>query len=167
MGKSGKTGAAAAAVTNRENSLSNDVHRTWDKKEWMVMFRHSALPGKIFASPKEAIAFYEKRPLGNDNPVICETRKDAKRFGSMMLNDHYLLGKRIQDDLNGEDEEGDDDVTEEALCVVCTENLRKVVIKPCKHRVLCIKCARTFRERNVQKCPMCNCAIETLTAVFG
>ncbi|ELU10311.1 hypothetical protein CAPTEDRAFT_203966 [Capitella teleta] len=55
------------------------------------------------------------------------------------------------------------------MCVVCVDQLKTVLILPCKHMCLCIDCAREiaqsrFTERRV--CPLCREPIETVMYIY-
>ena len=55
------------------------------------------------------------------------------------------------------------------VCVVCVDQLKTVLILPCRHMCLCVDCAREiaesrFIERRV--CPLCREPIETVMYVY-
>jgi len=49
-------------------------------------------------------------------------------------------------------------------CVVCQDELKSVVLLPCRHLCLCLECSITVTRKG--KCPLCRSAIETALSVF-
>ena len=58
---------------------------------------------------------------------------------------------------------------EAAKCVICLTNPREVLLRPCKHVVMCKDCAST-RSRagvpRVQQCPICRSPILSRERIF-
>lgn len=52
------------------------------------------------------------------------------------------------------------------LCVICSENVRDVIIKPCSHVALCETCARTLRRSRAPVCPICRKTITDVERVY-
>lgn len=58
---------------------------------------------------------------------------------------------------------------EKIMCVVCQDLEKSVLILPCRHLCLCIRCGNTIaRARNVDRrvCPLCRKKIETIMNVY-
>lgn len=71
------------------------------------------------------------------------------------------------DKIIGEDEAGAEDADDDALCGICEENKKRVLVRPCNHLYFCNKCALAFRKMDRDTCPLCRKKIETLESVFG
>lgn len=69
---------------------------------------------------------------------------------------HLLLQKQLEDLRRKNDE-----LLDQQLCVVCSEQLSTIVLIPCRHRCLCRNCAGVLR-----KCPMCRKSIESEIATY-
>lgn len=60
----------------------------------------------------------------------------------------------------GEDAEAKD---EDAACVICMHNAKRVVLLPCGHLCLCIGCTRQLKNR---ECPMCRNLVASAVVTF-
>jgi hypothetical protein len=57
------------------------------------------------------------------------------------------------------------ETTEDALiCIICTENLRNVVLLPCGHMIYCVECARN--EALSRACAICRTPYSSASVVF-
>jgi hypothetical protein len=54
-------------------------------------------------------------------------------------------------------------IIDQVQCVICTVNLRNVILMPCKHYTICSDC---FEVLDQTKCPMCRSPIESTIRVF-
>ncbi|AAM70284.1 inhibitor of apoptosis 1 [Phthorimaea operculella granulovirus] len=64
----------------------------------------------------------------------------------------------MQDEQIVEQEKNDNEEncsSNDLMCVICLENRRNMCLVPCKHFVLCTKCAQKIMYRPNRKCPLC------------
>jgi hypothetical protein len=54
----------------------------------------------------------------------------------------------------------EDDLEAFQNCVVCFDNPRRVVFRPCSHFVVCESCAAALKQSNSNLCPLCKAPIE-------
>ena len=62
-----------------------------------------------------------------------------------------------------------EDERDKRLCVVCQDQLKNVLILPCRHMCLCVGCAREIalaRYINQRICPLCRSPIQTIMDVY-
>ena len=62
-----------------------------------------------------------------------------------------------------------DNERERRVCVVCQDQLKTVLVLPCRHMCLCCDCAREIvAQRNAARrvCPLCRARMETVMNVF-
>jgi len=59
--------------------------------------------------------------------------------------------------------ENEDTPPEVSLCVICLENVRDILILPCKHICVCREC---FHKNTVPTCPVCRGAVVTGIEVY-
>ena len=58
---------------------------------------------------------------------------------------------------------------ERSVCVVCQDQMKTVLVLPCRHMCLCVDCAYevvSLRRRRRQTCPLCRSPIETIMNVY-
>lgn len=54
-------------------------------------------------------------------------------------------------------------VTDDLTCSICMDAPRTIILKPCKHMVMCSKC---FRQLQCQQCPICKTDIQDHIQVY-
>lgn len=54
------------------------------------------------------------------------------------------------------------------LCVVCRDNVKSVLIMPCKHLCLCVSCAKCLAGMGPRRriCPLCRRSFKSITNVY-
>eukprot|EP01038_Epipyxis_sp_PR26KG_P005914 gene5914-8157_t len=68
---------------------------------------------------------------------------------------------------NNETKQEDGKNDETRLCCICLENLKCVVLLPCKHLCLCEDCSPLNSMKNtLQSCPICRQSIQQSIKVF-
>lgn len=55
--------------------------------------------------------------------------------------------------------------SEELLCVVCLNNKKSIILRPCNHLCLCEECSAS-KEHSIKECPVCRKKIEKRERVF-
>lgn len=69
-----------------------------------------------------------------------------------------------------EETENNENISDELLCVVCRDKLKKVVSSPCGHKALCIGCANSLispdETKIKEKCPICRTKIKKFIRIF-
>ncbi|CAE7467989.1 Rnf26, partial [Symbiodinium microadriaticum] len=58
------------------------------------------------------------------------------------------------------------DETENALCCVCRDNNKTVLLLPCKHLCLCEVCSEHISTRRMTSCPVCRQAVSDALRVY-
>ena len=89
---------------------------------------------------------------------------------------HYSLRERASPGPNYHDTMSPRDLEkhleserDKRLCVVCVDQVKTVLVLPCKHMCLCVDCAREIaqsRTRERRICPLCRIPIETVMDVY-
>lgn len=67
-------------------------------------------------------------------------------------------------ELEGNAEKAPEETMDNALCVICYNNLKNVLLCPCSHIVYCVECARTDKISN--KCPICRDEFTSAKVVY-
>jgi hypothetical protein len=49
---------------------------------------------------------------------------------------------------------------------VCSERLRRCIIKGCNHVVLCVACSLDLKSKEILKCPVCTQPIESIEIIY-
>ncbi len=68
---------------------------------------------------------------------------------------------QVLKDLSGNDEKAKSDLEQ---CVICLENKKVVLFRPCKHCACCIACSRTLFSK--PSCPTCRASIQDAETIF-
>jgi len=58
------------------------------------------------------------------------------------------------------------EVEEEALCVVCMDARKQHAMVPCMHMCVCSACAQRLLDAQTPHCPVCRTPVESTTRVF-
>lgn len=77
-----------------------------------------------------------------------------------------LTRREFQPEVNGLEDATKTEVTSDRQCVICTKNEVSVVLLPCAHQVLCVKCNHNH-EKAYHVCPCCNVKIDQRILVYG
>ena len=162
-------GGGSAAAAAEKGCFAFYTHETLWKGAWALSFEHKRLPGHGFNYPSDALANYEKRPFSESKVLIYATYEIAVEWGEKILAAFYEeMSDAIVDKIVGEDEACAEDVDDDdALCGICGENKKRVLVRPCNHLYFCNACALAYRKQNRDACPMCRRKIDTLETVFG
>lgn len=67
--------------------------------------------------------------------------------------------------LEGNAVEAPNDTPDDKLCVICTDNLKNVLLLPCKHIAYCVECARN--EQLSDECAICRVKYTSAMVVFS
>jgi len=122
------------------------------------VFRDGGLPGE-----------QEKMRIA---PMLSHLCNFASQYGGVAairvlakeIQDSIVdLGKLVQSKLQKDMDKCRNQRKEETVCIVCMDNVRNVLLLPCKHMCLCREC---FRKTNVAICPICRGAVVTGIEVF-
>ena len=71
----------------------------------------------------------------------------------------------IQRQAKKQDSQRKDDA-ENALCCVCRDNNKTVLLLPCKHLCLCEGCSEHIGTRRMTACPVCRQAVSDVLRVY-
>ncbi|XP_053598301.1 uncharacterized protein LOC103574443 [Microplitis demolitor] len=77
----------------------------------------------------------------------------------------------IDNNENNAEEENDEAVDIQNICMICVTEARKIICIPCNHYGMCYNCSQEIRkvaaERRLQlKCPFCNEPVQKFSRVF-
>jgi len=67
--------------------------------------------------------------------------------------------------LEGTPTAASEDTKDEHLCIMCTENLKNVLLLPCRHLVFCLDCARD--DNLADTCPTCRKKFTSAMTIFS
>jgi len=59
----------------------------------------------------------------------------------------------------------DDEIKDQDLCVICSDNLRCMAILNCRHLTICAACYLQYRDESLDECPMCRARIVDYTTI--
>ena len=85
--------------------------------------------------------------MGKELEVVKQELSETKLNHAALLialQKALLDNERLEKELSG--------LKEDSSCIVCMENPRRMAALPCKHHLLCTKCAETL---TTHPCPMC------------
>lgn len=127
---------------------------TWLSREYYA-FALKVLAGSHKLTSEET-ARLEKSLVRKMEPFIVGTVRDYKAKAQAA----EALGKSLEEPeppkASAEVEQDD-----EKLCIICLEELRSTVYRPCKHRLCCQTCARTYWQQS-RLCPFCSCEVDEM-----
>lgn len=90
--------------------------------------------------------------------------------GRYSLRDRSTPARCLDKNMSSQDlEKHLENERDKRLCVVCVDQLKTVLVLPCKHMCLCVDCAREIaqsRHRERRICPLCRMPMETVMNVY-
>lgn len=149
------------------------VNRTGlDATKFVLTFGNSAIAGKFkdtFEGAQNLDLYLSKRAMDVDfidlmlNPIV-----PLKVIGATAI---YRGGDVEQSQLRDEVRALPKKVTSlqnqgNQSCVVCWENTRSVLFRPCNHVCVCVDCEEGLGENLLRECPLCRCAVEAKERVY-
>ena len=104
----------------------------------------------------------------SENPIQIELPERNERYN---LRARFSpLPSTSQSELSpGELEKVLESERDKRMCVVCQDQVKNVLVLPCRHMCLCVECAHEIaqqRTRVRRVCPLCRSRIETVMNVF-
>ena len=108
---------------------------------------------------------------GSEVPILIELPERDERYNlRRRFSPSPLLNSSSPGRLTpGQLEKRLESERDKRLCVVCVDDLKNVLVLPCRHMCLCINCAHEIanqRTRARRVCPLCRARIETVMNVF-
>ena len=98
----------------------------------------------------------EVTAVKNENATLQNENADLKKKVAAVQNENADLKNKLA----GLEKQ------ELQTCVVCWENTRSVLFRPCNHACVCVDCEEGFGENLLRECPLCKGVVEAKERVY-
>lgn len=123
-------------------------------------FRPRKRLSSLLDSPPRRFTVPEKDELTKIKEKNEELEYEVRKLKSEneYLNSEFQKHMRLEaeiDKLKEENEALKLNISDQAKCIICLNNIRQVVFEGCKHFAICLECYVTLLENSDNRCPVC------------
>jgi hypothetical protein len=114
-------------------------------------------------------------PNSSDSNIASDTEDDSDDSDAISIQLPARSMHRNNSEVSQEVESGSvnshqgDRESERSLCVICQDQIKSVLVLPCRHLCMCIDCAHTIADGipgQRRTCPLCRTAIRTIMNIY-
>jgi hypothetical protein len=95
---------------------------------------------------------------------ITKLQSDIDSLSGCLEEAKVIAKQRKAKELTEQQLKRDD--SENALCCVCRDNVKTVLLLPCKHLCLCEECSENIASRRMTSCPVCRQTVNDVLRVY-